>query len=599
MIKELFIRNLDIIFLLYGAAFFCMGVAILSKRPSKESAFKLAEPIWLLAAFGIIHGINEWFELVMLIKGYTSTAWNISAALILTLSYIVLFIFGLRLCALHTNKSLNKLILPFISLIVILLIFISDQPASIWPRYFLGLPAGVLCAFGFYLYYRDNKKILKLLKSRRYFLTAAIACGVYSILGGLITPKANFYPACIFNYIVFFNFFGIPVQLLRAVCAIILSWAVYNILAIFTWESISHFKSALEEVTSAKNYINNILKSISDTLIVIDPSSKIKFINNAGCQILGYQPEEIIGKPATKLFKKGTLLKNKILRNLIKKESLNNYEIDCITKGKVKVPMLFSGSIMKNKNGGINGIVAIGTDLRNLKNLQEKLISAEKFAVMGKVSGIIGHELRNQLAVMRNAAYYIKMKLTGKPDTEEKIIKNLNALDNEIKEADQLIDNILTFSKTKLPDLKPVDLKKILLRNIEKIVCLKETVLTTEIDKFIPEILADELQISRVFINIILNALEAMGNVGALAIIMKVSDNNNYITIRFEDSGPGIKDGDKEKIFEPFFSTKEKGTGLGLATSKLIIEAHGGSISAENNAVKGAAIIVKLPVKLH
>lgn len=597
MIKELFTRNLDIIFLFYGAAFFGMGIAIFIKQPSKESSFKLAQPIWLLATFGIIHGINEWIDMITMIKGYNSHAWDIITTLILTVSYIFLFAFGLRLSALHSNKSVNKLTLPLISSVVILFIFTSGQPVSIWPRYFLGFPAGLLSAFGIYFYYRDNKKILKLLKTRGYFLIAAITMGVYCVLGGLITPKGDFYPACAINYNSFLNFFGIPVQLLRGICAIILSWAIYNILAIFSWESISHLKSALEEVTSAKIYINNILKSIIDTLIVIDSNSKIKFINNAGCQILGYQPEELIGKPATKLFKKGTLLKNKILRNLIKKESLNNYEVDCITKGKDKIPMLFSGSIMKNKNGGVNGIVAIGTDLRNLKNLQEKLINAEKFAVMGKVSGIIGHELRNQLAVMRNAAYYIKMRLTGKPDADDKIIKNLNALDNEIKEADQLINNILAFSRTKLPDLKPVNLKKVLLRNIEKIVCPKETVLTTEIDEFIPEIPADELQISRVFINIILNALEAMGNVGTLTIIMKVSDDNNYITIRFEDSGPGIKEGNKEKIFEPFFSTKEKGTGLGLATSKLIIEAHGGSISAENNAAKGAAIIINLPVK--
>lgn len=285
------------------------------------------------------------------------------------------------------------------------------------------------------------------------------------------------------------------------------------------------------------------------------------------------------------------------MRNFIKNGSLNNCEVDCITKDKAKIPMLFSGSILRNKNGKITGIVAIGKDISGQKRLQEKLINAEKFAVMGKVSGIIGHELRNQLGVMRNAAYYIKMKLLGKTDIDEKTIKNLNMLDNEIKEADQLINNILTFSKTKLPNLKPMSLKKILLRNIEKTIFPKGTVLTTEIDDFIPEIPADELQISRVFINIILNALEAMDNDGTLAIIMKVSDNNNYITIRFEDTGPGIKEDDKEKIFEPFFSTKAKGTGLGLATSKLIIEAHGGSITAENNVTKGAAIIIKLPVK--
>lgn len=312
MIKELFARNLDIIFLFYGAAFFYMGIAIFSKRPFKESSFKLAQPIWLLAAFGIIHGINEWLDMIAIIKRYNSNAWDTTTTLILALSYIFLFAFGLRLSALHSNKSSNKLILPLISSPVILFIFISKQPASIWPRYFLGFPAGLLCAFGFYFYYIDNKKILKLLKTRGYFLTAAIVTGAYSILGGLITPKGNFFPVSIINYNSFFNFFGIPVQLLRTVCAVILSWAVYNILAIFAWENTAQLKSALEEVTCAKIYMNNILTSIIDTLIVIDSNSKIKAINTAGCQVLGYQQEELLGKPAAKLFNKEFFFKKNI-----------------------------------------------------------------------------------------------------------------------------------------------------------------------------------------------------------------------------------------------------------------------------------------------
>lgn len=594
MLPQLLNKNLDIIFLVYGAAFFSMGIAILTQRYSKDSSFEIADIIWLLAFFGLIHGVNEWLDMIAIIKGFNSTAWNLTTTLILTLSFIILIEFGRRLMRLHTNRFLNKWSTVTLALAAIIFIIVSKQPPSIYPRYLLGFPAGIFSAFGFYYYYRDNKKFLVLLKLRNYFLAASISLGIYSLLTGIVTPKGDFFPACVINYASFSDFFGIPVQLLRGICALIISWSVYNILHIFNWENAVELKSALQEVTAAKVYVDNILKSIIDTLIVVDSKAKIRVINKTGCEILGYQQEEILGKPIIKLFKKKSFFQGKTLRNFIEKGALKNYEVACFAKDKSEIPMLFSGSVIRNASGNIESIVGVGKDMRELKNLQHKLVEAEKFAAMGKVSGIIGHELKNQLGIMRNAVYYIKLKLQN---TDEKINKYLNMLDDEIVEIDRTIENILTFAKTRQPEFKNVDLKTLLLDVIEKIPIPKGITLTTGIEDNLPEISADQLQISRVFINILLNALDAMKKEGKLDISIKHINGN--IFIRFKDTGSGINEENISKIFEPFFSTKTKGTGLGLVTSKMIIEAHGGNIEIESAVNKGTSVVIKLPINQH
>ena len=105
---------------------------------------------------------------------------------------------------------------------------------------------------------------------------------------------------------------------------------------------------------------------------------------------------------------------------------------------------------------------------------------------------------------------------------------------------------------------------------------------------------ADPLQMGGIFVNLILNALQAMEEKGSL--LIKVEKINNYVTIIFTDTGAGIKAEDQKKLFEPFFSTKARGIGLGLATAKLIIDAHHGSIAVESDYGKGASVIIKLPL---
>ncbi|MDP3042467.1 MAG: ATP-binding protein [Candidatus Omnitrophota bacterium] len=469
MPTQFLIRNLDIVYLIYGFSFMILAVAILV-QPHRKSNFKIAEIIGILAAFGFTHGLNEFLDMIQIIKGSGAPSWHIARTTVLTLSFIFLFEFGRSLIALSKENFFKRKITVILSLFVFFLIFTFQHGSSIWPRYLLGFPGGIMTAVGFILYYKTNQTILGLFKARThfYFRIAAIATGVYSALAGLIVPKAGFFPASFLNNVSFLNLTGIPVQIFRAICACLIAWSVFNILRIFNWEIISEFKS-----------------------------------------------------------------------------------------------------------------------------LREQLTAHERLAAMGKAAGAIGHEFKNQLGVMRNSIYFLNMNLAN---TGEKIKKHLTILEEQVIETNRTIENILSFATTKRLEFEPLNLKELLAHSINNLQVPAGIDLETHLPADTWEIKADKIQINRVFINIIINALEAMKNKGKLSIT--ASRGEKFTTVIFQDTGPGIKEENKAKIFEPFFSTKSSGMGLGLSTSKAAIEAHGGQMEIISAYGQGTAVAIKIPVNL-
>lgn len=296
--------NLDIVFFIYGLAFVVMGIAILT-QPKKESAFSLANLLWLLAAFGITHGINEWLDMWAIIKG-RNEFFDMSRWFILVISYIFIFEFGRRIFMLELDKSLlwRKRIAPYLvwwlTPIIVLFIlttgFVSHdfwKIGSIWTRYLLCFPATVLIFFGLISYYRSENKLLRQTNVKWNFQLAAISLLAYGILGGLIVPRGDFFPSNLLNTDSFFSAINIPVQFFRAVIAVFISIGIVNMLTIFNWETRRCLEEARVEKEFEKRYrldslgvlaggiahdFNNlmmaILGNISLCKMILDPSDK-------------------------------------------------------------------------------------------------------------------------------------------------------------------------------------------------------------------------------------------------------------------------------------------------------------------------------------
>ena len=236
----------------------------------------------------------------------------------------------------------------------------------------------------------------------------------------------------------------------------------------------------------------------------------------------------------------------------------------------------------------------IGSAVRRieLEQVQQKLIRAERLAAVGELASGVGHELRNPLNVIRNCAYLLKMTLTGK---DAEALKTVAVLDKQVDVANKIITDLLDFTRITPPSPVRVDLKTIINECLSWITIPSQVIVKANLNGVAP-VRTDPEQISRVFANIIANAIQAM-NAGVGELNIETGEEAGFVWIRFRDTGCGISAANLERIFEPLFTTKHKGIGLGLAISKRLIEENGGKIEVYSREGEGATFTVKLPLE--
>jgi len=237
------------------------------------------------------------------------------------------------------------------------------------------------------------------------------------------------------------------------------------------------------------------------------------------------------------------------------------------------------------------------TDITERKEIMERLKKAEKMAVIGSAAAMVGHDLRNPLQVMMNLLY-IGKNLVGfmSPSPFKlQLDKIFRTMERQVRYMDKIVSDLQDYAKPIQPELSDTNLLNIL-EDLLKMINVPENIeVTIEIPKDFPSLKVDPHLMRRVFTNLIANAVQAMPKGGKLTIRAELTDKDALIHI--EDSGVGIEKENLSKIFTPFFTTKAKGQGLGLAVCKKIVEAHGGRITVESAVNKGTIFTIKLPLR--
>lgn len=238
------------------------------------------------------------------------------------------------------------------------------------------------------------------------------------------------------------------------------------------------------------------------------------------------------------------------------------------------------------------GFIGIFQDLTQIKRLEAEMQQKEKMAAIGELSSNIAHEIRNPLASLKSSVEMLKEDSVRK----DYKMKLMDIALTEMERLDKIIKDFLTYSRPAQPEFKKFDIHGLLDDTIELLKNIEQNKGPVNIDKNysgIIEVNADPQKMRQVFWNLGLNALESMPEGGE--IIISTKNMEDHMGITFKDSGTGIHDDDIEKIFFPFFTTKEHGTGLGLAIAYRIIEEHNGKIQVENNPDGGTTINILLP----
>lgn len=231
--------------------------------------------------------------------------------------------------------------------------------------------------------------------------------------------------------------------------------------------------------------------------------------------------------------------------------------------------------------------------LEQLHAAQDELVRKERLAILGQLASGVGHELRNPLAVMTNALYYLDMVLEGE---SAEVGEYLGILRHQVDLSEKIVSDLLDFARIKPPQRREIDLAVLAEEQLGRVAIENGLAVERHFPSDLPRAYGDPVQVGQVVVNLVTNAVQAMeGAAGTLRLAGR-SAGEGAVELAVEDSGPGVPADQRERIFEPLFTTKARGIGLGLAVSRRLAEANHGTLCLGDGRGSGAAFLLRLPV---
>ena len=384
-------------------------------------------------------------------------------------------------------------------------------------------------------------------------------------------------------------------------------------------------KRAEEELEAEKQRIEQYLNIAEVMLAVVGPDESITMINDKGCRVLGYKERELLGRnwfdllvPETRRDEVRGVFRELMAGHIAPVEY---HENPLLTSRGDERLIAFRNTVVRDSKGQIVGILTSGQDITNRKRaeaaarraqeqllaqqrrekervqaelakLRDELIRNTRLVAIGQVSASIAHELRNPLGAVRNAAYYLRRRYS---EAEEPLREYLGIIDQEVSAADRIIGNLLAMVRPREAPKSALDLGRVVREVFDRIGEVEGLRYRMSLapDPFVVHASTDQLQ--QVVHNLLANAVSAMGGSGE--VLIEASRSDDWDTITFTDTGPGVAPDVRETLFHPLVTTKATGTGLGLTICKQIVESHGGTIELVHHEGRGAAFRIRLPRK--
>lgn len=379
------------------------------------------------------------------------------------------------------------------------------------------------------------------------------------------------------------------------------------------FKDMREIKRLRRELTKRFEFEHNLIQGSIDAIIASDKDGNIIVFNQSAEKVLGYSEDQVIGKiffddlfPET--------VAEEVKAELISEEyggknRLFLFETYIIDKTGDKIPIQLSEAVIFDEGKEI-GMVACFRDLREIRKMEQqvtdqaRLLHEHKMISLGRLSASVVHELNNPLSgILNYIRLMIRITNRGALDSKniEKFQKYLTLVESETSRCSKIVSNLLTFSRKSELKFNEININELLEKCIllsQHKLMLQNIEIETNLNPEIPEVLADFNETQQCVINLIFNAIDAMPDGGVLTLTSSFNPDNEMVEIKIEDTGCGIAEKDLHQIFDPFYSTKTEGKGLGLGLSMVygIIDRHNGTITVDSVLEKGTVFTILLPV---
>ena len=352
----------------------------------------------------------------------------------------------------------------------------------------------------------------------------------------------------------------------------------------------------VRKMDTMRNHLENILECMTLGVVVINLEGNVSIFNRAASEITGYSPEIVIGRPYAETLGKKVPIDATPLYTLHEGRNRRKKEKEIFSKDNVSIPVEYSTALVTSEEGETLGVVELFSDLREIKKLQEEVQQSRTLATLGEMAGQVAHELRNPLGGIGGFAALLDRDLE-RQDPRRKLVQKII---EGVSRLNKTATNLLVYTRPIRARKRPEDIIQV----VDNVLALVQVELEQDeskidlVKKFSSKSLLvsiDPELFAQVLLNVLKNAVQSMSYSGVLVIGIKQAKNTECVDVYVQDTGTGISDEDKKKLFLPFFTTKPDGTGLGLSIAKKIIDAHLGTITVENNKKGGTTFHILLP----
>lgn len=358
-------------------------------------------------------------------------------------------------------------------------------------------------------------------------------------------------------------------------------------------EIVTGINNLAETLSKTKTINELILENSLDGVITIDINGAITMLNPAAEKMTGYQLKQVLGKPYS------TLLDDKefnspLLDTLYNGIDHNSVEVDFPVSGQV-IKISSSTSHLKDHQGNIIGALVIFKDITEQKEIEKLIQQTERLVSLGELMAGVAHEIRNPLAAIRGFVQYLQNNISNSEKSEY-----ITIILKEVDSINHVIQQLLDFAAPSKNFYSSININQL----IEEVLILINTShrsnnidIELSLDHQLPTLYLDKELMKQALLNLIINAIQAIPAQGIIQISTKLSSNQKYQLICIKDNGEGIPEALLNKIFNPFFTTKLSGTGLGLPIVQKIIASHKGKITIKNNVNStGVTVEIALPI---